>query len=239
LLNPIRHGNSSSGLGFFYCNHHSKQHPRIILGSIIKQLAVQSRLPPDSRCLENIKRLYKGHKSISSYSRFDLDLFVMNLHSIAAVFKDVYIVVDGLDQCKPRDDLLGVLNRIARSGVRVLVVSRMENDIGKVFAQRSTIQMDDHGVKMDIEKYIDDQLEGEKWRLRRPQMKDAMKRRLLRKSAGMYIFPITNTYDQQVSVGCLPVRLYWQPSHGCRQKIGHQKSSPWFIQNLRRNGQTD
>lgn len=109
----------------------------------------------------------------------------MTLHVITEVFKDVYIVVDGLDQCRPRDDLISVLSRIATSGLHVLVVSRMENDIGRAFAQKSKIQMDDNSVKMDIEKYIDAQLEGEKWRLRCPPMKDTMKRRLLWKSAGM------------------------------------------------------
>ncbi|KAJ6437571.1 hypothetical protein O9K51_09777 [Purpureocillium lavendulum] len=85
----------NSGLAYIYCNFQRQEEQSLdhLLASIVKQLA--ERQPS---VLSNIKAVYERHEL--SRTKPSLEDITRLLHSVAAVYSRIFIVVDALDECQ-------------------------------------------------------------------------------------------------------------------------------------------
>lgn len=116
-----------------------------------------------------------------------LDILVDTIKAIASFFHSIYIVIDGLDECSKREDLLHLVLGLATEAetVNVAVVSRPEIDIQRAFSGRSNLGIDDF-VHADISVYIEWRLEHDvKLSRINANLKHDIKEKLLAKNAGM------------------------------------------------------
>jgi len=113
------------------------------------------------------------------------------LLNILESFDDIYIVLDALDECTERKDLLKWIKQMTsckRSKLHLLVTSRPEEDIAKHLRllDPDHIYMKQDLVTHDIEMYIDCILEGEdsfeQWS---DKIKATIKNTLLKNAGGM------------------------------------------------------
>ena len=116
------------------------------------------------------------------------------LREAVRAFLDHYCVtllLDGLDECEPRQDLLSWLTEIAKNGdpIRVLATSRDELDIGQALQDFTRIRIETHraNVNEDIQLYTKARLEFEPGlhRLRSP-LRSEIALCISRKSTGMF-----------------------------------------------------
>ena len=172
------------GLAFFYCDGNSieRQSTFNIFSSILKQLVTLVAARADCPRLETLLRLYKQEPIPS------IEFVETQLHQICLFFNDVYIIVDGLDECATRDTIQNVLLRLAGSA-KVLVTSRPETDLVSAFAGKPCLNMDE-AAKADIKKHVQWQIQNNPGlRNIRPSLKQKIEKDLVGKSAGMYCHP--------------------------------------------------
>jgi len=100
-------------------------------------------------------------------------------------FSEVYLIIDGLDECSDRMCLLRKLYAFRASNVRVLVTSRPEIDISLAFTGKQSLVIDDH-VMDDIATHVAWALESEP-RLSNIHtgLKDEIQRELIERCGGM------------------------------------------------------
>lgn len=146
----------NSGFCYFYCdgNYPGKQDVVNIIGSFCKQLLRQASSEVTAEQMKCISKLHKEWSSggINHHARMVEMLFI--LKAICRSFEHVKIVVDGLDECATRRDLLDVLQKLAEGSVSVLVSSRPEGDIKKAFEGKHVLEMDESMVQLDIETHL-------------------------------------------------------------------------------------
>ncbi|KAH9208498.1 nucleoside phosphorylase domain-containing protein [Leptodontidium sp. 2 PMI_412] len=131
------HNDSKTGIAYIYCDfrRHNEQKIDDLLASVLKQLAEsQSSLP------ENVKDLYDRCKG--KRTRPSLDEISRVLHSVAAIYSRVFIIVDALDECQVFDHcrskfLSEAFSLQAETGANLLVTSRFIRDITAEFEGRS------------------------------------------------------------------------------------------------------
>lgn len=114
---------------------------------------------------------------------------IFNLVSTSTLFKDFYVIVDGLDECQEKSNkefILSMFDRLGKTNLHVLVTSRLENDIKEAFTRHPQMAMDEEAVKHDIKIHIDIRLEYDiKLKKIQPDTKKEIKEHLLEKSEGM------------------------------------------------------
>lgn len=127
----------SVGTAYFYVRHDDKnsQLPSNVLGSIVSQLARQ-----DSAALDDVVKLYtKHHRHESLTATPEEGDLVTLLYDISNNFTDVFIMIDGLDECgsvfdRDRKRLIEISSEMHRSEkcqIHTLIFSRDELDIRK------------------------------------------------------------------------------------------------------------
>jgi hypothetical protein len=170
------YGDSTVGLAFFYCdgNNTEKQDLRYILGSLTRQI-----LTPGSPHFEQLETLRKRGPPPP-------DVLLATLERIASSYSQVYIVLDGLDECARREALLDALSAMETEKLNVFVTSRCERDIQLAFEGKESLEVDKECVQIDIVTHIGSMLDNHK-NLKRivPSMKEEIKEKLAEKSAGM------------------------------------------------------
>ncbi|KAF7539653.1 hypothetical protein G7054_g1964 [Neopestalotiopsis clavispora] len=130
------------------------------------------------------------------------DSLHQTLINMICKLKEVWIVLDALDECKPRGELLSWLCSIAQSSlaqvtIHLLVTSRPEQDIKTAIKRHAS---DEHMIAIrhdllesDIQNYIRARVrehEGlSRWR-RYPEIQDKIESTLLAKASGMRILQI-------------------------------------------------
>ena len=99
---------------------------------------------------------------------------------------EVYIVIDGIDECPDRSKLCDHVLEIAGGRVRVLVSSRSERDISEAFQHQHHILFTEEQSHRDIATHIEWSFEHDK-RLKKVKsdLKKEIKEKLLSKSDGM------------------------------------------------------
>ena len=131
-----RKRSNSVGTAYFYVRHDDKEShkPRNVLGSLISQLARHNR-----EALADVMKLHQTHGFVAP----DEEDLKEKLHEISQHFMEVYIMIDGLDECgSPYDadrrrlvEAIAELHTIKEGSVRTLVFSRKESDIEKEFVR--------------------------------------------------------------------------------------------------------
>ncbi|CAO1600437.1 hypothetical protein XANCAGTX0491_004126 [Xanthoria calcicola] len=131
-----RKRSNSVGTAYFYVRHDDKEShkPPSVLGSLISQLARHNR-----EALADVMKLHQTHGFVAP----DEEDLKEKLHEISQHFTEVYIMIDGLDECgSPYDahrrrlvKAIAELHTIKEGSVRTLVFSRKESDIEKEFVR--------------------------------------------------------------------------------------------------------
>ena len=152
---------SRTGLGysFYYCHYtHGEDEGTSFLRWIVSHLSRQARWAPAA-----LKRL---HESGCDPTTFEL---LSILESVLQRVDTAYVVIDGIDESNPREQLLSTLITLASdnrfSRLHLLATSRLSRDIETTFSGISTnISMSNKFVDQDIRNFIHD------WMARSPQM---------------------------------------------------------------------
>ena len=147
----------SIGIAYFYCNfqrkHEQKTHD--LLASLLKQLAESCPSLPGS-----VKDLYNRHKA--KRTRPSLEEISSTLHSVAAKYSRVYIIVNALDECQALDYhrarlLLELFTLQKRHRANILATSRFIPKIVDEFKGSSDL-LEIRASRKDIERYLEGQM---------------------------------------------------------------------------------
>jgi hypothetical protein len=185
------HEDSSMVTAYFYFdfNDTQKQDPELMLRSLLSQLLQRSATVP-----KGIDALFSacdnGHRQSSLHALLEATPQVMQQ------LTHVYIVLDALDECTQRPELMDVLETVAEwqlDNMHLLMTSRKERDIESSLEsyvkEEDSICLQKDVVDKDIQRYVQQRLSDDKtlakWN------KDAAVRQeiegaLIRGARGMY-----------------------------------------------------
>jgi hypothetical protein len=163
LIRHCRNDPESVVLYFYFdFNDVQKQNPELMLRSLITQLS-----QPSIYSLEHLSALFSlcgdGQRQPSL-----LELLT-TVEQMIREFAQVYIVLDALDECTQRSDLLSVLGSIVSwkfQNLHVLMTSRREQDIASsldtYIDAQDTICLQSDVVDKDIQRYVRQRLSDDK-----------------------------------------------------------------------------
>ena len=102
------------------------------------------------------------------------------------VLCEIYIVIDGIDECPNRPDLCQKILDMAGGNIKLLVTSRPERDITEVFKNQNRLEITDDFSGPDIAIHIDWMFEhDDKLKTVKLEMKKDFKTHLLSQNKGM------------------------------------------------------
>ncbi|KAH0561934.1 hypothetical protein GP486_003361 [Trichoglossum hirsutum] len=142
-------------VAYFYCDFREKdaQRPEAVLGSIICQICRQfDDIPSVVEMAFNSHSNSDGLTTPPSYKELE-----RTLTALLRLCHHATIVIDALDECHHRSDLLNLLADVTTldpRNVRVLVTSRREMDIVKAFGTLPQISLTVEAVDSDIRRYL-------------------------------------------------------------------------------------
>jgi DNA-binding ferritin-like protein (Dps family) len=157
-----------------------------LIRSLIEQFAARYKSIPTT-----LAKLYETcHNGRSQPS---VESLQSTLFTILEAFNDVYIVLDALDECTERKELLKWIKHMTtwkKGKLHLLGTSRPVEDIAKYLRSLDPdhVRMMENIITYDIEKYIDSILHQddafERWD---SQVKATIKNKLLENASGMYV----------------------------------------------------
>ena len=134
---------------YFDFNDVEKQRHENLLRSLIVQLSMQSMNTPEA--LDTIySRCQEGQQQPST------DALAMTLQHMLGGFHQTFIILDALDECAEREELLGLIEKIVGwklEKLHILATSRREKDIeetleplitGQICVQSALVNADIH-----------------------------------------------------------------------------------------------
>jgi hypothetical protein len=132
-----------------------------VVGSIIGQLVMQETNIP-----EHLLDLYEMHSKSRTRPSLQalLDLLANFLEGTNGL-RRTYIIVDAVDECTDREDLLAglsVLQSLSDLKVNILVASRGENDIKDAFDGLPSLVIKESNIASDVELYVLSEIEKRK-----------------------------------------------------------------------------
>jgi Cdc6-like AAA superfamily ATPase len=176
---------------YFDFNDPHKQDPELMVRSLISQLSQQSvKLPTILETLYSSCENGQRHPS--------LDDFLEVLHKMIQESPQSYIILDALDECGKRTELMGILESMAGwrlESLHILATSRKERDIESSLEdfvdKQNTICLQSKLVDKDIHIYIRQRLSDDKslrkWQNDR-HVQQEIETALMEGAHGMYIF---------------------------------------------------
>jgi len=152
---------SGSAIAYFYFDfqNREKQQCQSFLRSIIAQFSDQATYIP-----ETLDRLYSA---CQSYNRNpDADDLMSTLMSIVQEPRRAYIIIDALDECTEREDLLALIEEIVGWKINILhilVTSRKEREIEDCLMHLSWRRLDlqETVVAGDIKMHVRERLQND------------------------------------------------------------------------------
>ncbi|KAK6514351.1 hypothetical protein TWF506_008747 [Arthrobotrys conoides] len=190
------------GFGYIYCNFKETNQQKIehFLSSLLKQLAQTHTPLPDA-----VRDIYNKHNSRGTAP---LGEIIKTLHTVAATYSKVYIIVDALDECQEDDDcrtnlisaLLELYNR--GDGIKLFITSRPIPDIEREFlgSLSKTIRARDE----DVRKYLLEKVyKSKNTKIR--ECGDIVVMKILEAVDGMFL--LANLYFQSVSTKTTTKRI--------------------------------
>jgi hypothetical protein len=209
------HGNASMVTAYFYFdfNDTQKQDPELMFRSLLRQLLQHSvKIPKAVNAL--FSACENGHRQPSLHALLELTPQVMQQ------FAHAYIVLDALDECTQRQELMDVLETVAAwqlGNVHLLMTSRKERDIesslDSYVKEEDTVCLQRDVVDRDIQRYIQQRLSDDKtltkWN-KDAAVRQKIEAALMHGARGMYVFKQFFTELKltivHVPMGCMPVR---------------------------------
>jgi hypothetical protein len=195
---------------YFDFNDTQKQVPELMLRTLLCQLLQRAVTIP-----EGIEALYASYENRRQPP--SLHAFLEALRLMLQEFTQVYIVLDALDECTQRSELMDMLKTIAGwqlNNVHLLMTSRNEREIEsslKSFVIEEDIVCLQRGVvDKDIERYVQRRLSYDKdlakWN-KDAAVRQEIEAALMRGACGMYVHPIVCTTKADVSIGSDGLRV--------------------------------
>ena len=141
------------GIAYIYCNfrQQDEQKPEDLLASILKQLTQGRSSLPDS-----LKSLYDKHKK--HRTRPLLDEISKTLNSVTALYAQVFIIIDALDECQTCNGyrqrfISEIFDLQTRTGANLFVTSRLIPEITDMF--ESSLPLEIRASDQDVRRYLD------------------------------------------------------------------------------------
>jgi Cdc6-like AAA superfamily ATPase len=178
---------------YFDFNDTQKQSPELMIRSLVSQLSQQCvKIPATLEAL--FSSCENGQRQPS------LDSLLEVMRSIIHEFPESYIVLDALDECTDRTELIAILERtigLKLEGSHLLVTSRKERDIEisleTIVDTQNIICLQSKRVDKDIRTYVrqslSDNKDLSKWR-KDPEIKHEIEMALVKGAQGMCVYPL-------------------------------------------------
>ena len=157
----FRREKTGSALAFFYCNSSQPQTLSIstILGSFIKQIA--SHFEKLSKPIPAILSEKMDQVQDEDRSSFDVDELVDILLDFAAKSLETFFILDGLDECEPKDrgEILKIFEQLLnannpRSLCKVLISSREDINVSRAIPRCFQLSICATHTSSDIRGYV-------------------------------------------------------------------------------------
>ena len=180
---------------YFDFNDVQKQNAELMLCSLVLQLA---RQVDDS--YSRVNTFYSSHGGGTTQP--SLSTLLEMMRRIMEQSPPVYIMLDALDECSHRDDLMRIIETVAGWGLQnmhLIVTSRCERDIESSLVDlvdpHNIICLQSEVVDKDIQQYVRQRLSDDKglnkWG-RDVALRQEIENALLKGSKGMYVFRIVD-----------------------------------------------
>ncbi|KAH7386811.1 hypothetical protein DE146DRAFT_759229 [Phaeosphaeria sp. MPI-PUGE-AT-0046c] len=174
---------------FFDFNDAQKQNPELMVRSLLCQLSQQCIKIPAS-----LDALFSSYES--GQRQPSTDALMDALRLMIQDIPKTYIVLDALDECAQRDDLMQILETMVGwkvPNLHLLVTSRRERDIesslGDLVGGQNQIRLESAVVDKDIQRYVQQRLSDDK-RLRKwekdASMMELIETTLMKGAKGMF-----------------------------------------------------
>jgi hypothetical protein len=203
------------GITYIYCNFRRQDEQKIddLLASLLKQLA-ESRLSLPV----TVKELYNRHET--KRTRPSLREVSDALQAVTALYSQVFIIVDALDECLISDGcrqqfLSALFNLQAKCGANLFATSRPISSIEKEFEGNSKLEI--RASEEDVRRY----LEGHMFRLpgfvaRSPELQEEIKTDIVKAIDGMYVIYFEQKLSHANSIRFLLAQLHLDSLTGKR-----------------------
>lgn len=222
-------GDPDKALGYFYFNFNDIefQRPQAMIKSLIKQLS--------HRCLKISPNLEIHYKACANGKRPPSPAMLLDiLHILVLDHVDTYIVIDALDECGDREELLDSLTTIAQwelPNLHLILTSRPERDIERtlmtIVDSQYAIRLQNKEVDSDIRALVRHRLAQSKWK-RDDNICQEIETELMQKAHGMYVMCMmvceAVLLTSQVSLGHMP--------NGRIIQVSEQASASKVVENL-------
>jgi ankyrin repeat protein len=168
---------------FFSFSDESKQKLDHMLRSLVSQLVLWAK-PTNNPLLKLYESSSHGHEQPR------MSQLVETFNQIASELQDVTVVLDALDECRDRGDLLRWITSSSNQDYKFILTSRSERDIEEFFASwvdpDRIITLGSDLVADDIEAYVHYRLETEENLSRWKLMHEEIASTIVGKAAGMF-----------------------------------------------------
>lgn len=215
---------SGTVVAYFYFDFNDvhKQRAESLLKSLISQLS--QKMNDVSPELDDLFAQSKNGRGDPS-----LETLLKVLQQLLREFSHAYLVIDALDECSQRDELMGILATIARWNLKnthMVVASRLERDIEiaveGLALEAVIVAFRNSDVDKDIRQYVRQRLSDDaalkKWN-GDPGLRSEIEDVLTRGSQGMYVDILNHCFttdSSQVSMGGLSIRHARQVSQSSK-----------------------
>ena len=191
-LLDCRDGDGTLMVAYFYIDFSKEetQIPENMIRSLLKQIRCRSK-----SAAQELDLLYSDCANGSQQPSMDQLLSALYRVLDGIDERNNFFIIDALDECKERQELLEMLNRIyerKHPKLHILVTSRQELDIEKSLKtmtnDKTRICIQSKLVQEDIFTYIQDRLGSDKSLERfkvRPEIHEEIKKALMDKANGM------------------------------------------------------
>ena len=191
-LCKLRLSNSRLGVAYFYSNgsYSRTQEPRIILGSLCRQLLLQLlNFEEGQHQIFLLHSLHRDHK-LGRITRNQILSSIRNqIITLAFRFPSVHIIIDGLDELNSFTHINELLQlAMGYHDIKILIASRSMPSVENALQQFKIfqIEMNEITVSADIAAYIDWRLKNDaKFRNVKSEVQTMIREELLNKSNGM------------------------------------------------------
>lgn len=111
-------------------------------------------------------------------------LLIDGIHDISMYFSTVYVIVDGLDECKNRAHIGKLILKLVAPKIRVLITSRPESVILSVFPDKTPLEITQDVSYADIYTHLNWAFEtSDCLKAIKPALKNDIKLHLMSKSS--------------------------------------------------------
>ncbi|KAL8802386.1 MAG: hypothetical protein Q9182_003876, partial [Xanthomendoza sp. 2 TL-2023] len=194
LLNLRQHYDSYAVAYFYFdANRADTQSPSKMIRSLLLQISGQG-----AATFQVLERMYWSSQEGSDHRQPTAESVLHCLREATWNLSAVYLVIDALDECTSRSELLRLLRQInawSLAQVHMLLTSQRVGDITEVLESfiphRSIMTIQGPGVDEDIRTYVRSQFQYgallERWHEQR-EIREEIEMRLMAKADGMFLW---------------------------------------------------